>query len=334
MGEAQLEVVLEVCAHFGLGDPVAVRPAGGSRHLSLAVETARGKWLLRRRHEAYTDPRRLTFDHRVLAWLGEAGVPVAAPVADDEGHTTWQCAGGTWEAYPFVVGRPLCEGDPDDLATLAPALAAFHQAGAGFPLRLPKAGPRGETDPGRLLGEIERVRYEAPGARQALAPYRSAVVHAAARLSRQEYADLPHTLVHGDVQPANVLIADHRVAAFVDLDWCAWQPRLYDLCFALLCCALRHPEPIGQGDVWRLTQAPVLAPGAAAAFLDEYQRHASRLTRGERAALPAQLTLTWCHIRVSNALKVPPAERAGFLVRPGENPQVLLESIPCLSELP
>src|SRR5205823_230455 len=107
--------------------------------------------------------------------------------------------------------------------------ATFHRAGRDFDRQATaqKLGSRGETDPSELFDIIRRL---------GTAPkrYQDWIITASAELPDQDFTSLPHTLIHGDVQPANILIDAGRMQAFVDLDWCDWRPRIYDLAFAIL----------------------------------------------------------------------------------------------------
>ncbi|HUT74252.1 MAG TPA: phosphotransferase, partial [Armatimonadota bacterium] len=160
------DLIAELCARFGLGEPASSRRVGGTRNLSFAVKTDRGKWVARRRYEGYADPERVAFDHAALRLLADNGVPVVAPCVSVDGQsyatvrsseaaslrsTSWRTDSQVWEVYPFAAGRHLREGHRNDVLALARSLANFHRVGQSFELRYDKLGPRGETDPGHLL---------------------------------------------------------------------------------------------------------------------------------------------------------------------------------------
>lgn len=310
-----LTPIPDICAAFGLGELVSTTEAGGTRNKSFIVETGRGRWVIRRRFPGYCDPDRIAFDHSAAAYLAQRGAPILAPQPDARGVTFIQLAGDIWEVYAFCQGRHLRDGDEGDVVALAGSLAELHEAGRSFGGRYNKLGPRGETDPDHLLASIARVRADSPDADDLLQTYAKTMADASSKLPDELYLSLPHTLVHGDVQPANIMMGDGCVTAFLDIDWCAWRPRIYDLCFALLCCCASHKHPVGDGDVWALTQSPNLDPQLARAFLEVYQSRYVSLTQPEQAALAPQLVLSWCHVRVDNSLKVPAGERRRFLER-------------------
>lgn len=324
----KIRAVLEtVCAEFEVESPAAIAILPGTRNLNLKVETSKGAWVVRRRFPGYCEPARLEFDRHALEFLAGKGVPVVpslqlahpGPIASQEGY---------WEVYPFIQGGPLVEGDRSHLRALAEALARFHAAGAGFPERLEKLGPRGETDPNVLLSQANEILQTSPNAAPQVSRCREWVIRAAEALPDPLFASLPHTLIHGDIQPANLLVREGRIAAFLDLDWCGWQARIYDLAYAFLFCCSTHSSGIEGGDIWSLTQTPNPRPELFAEFLQVYEEAGAPLSPSEQTVLTAQITLTWCHCRLAGALKVAPMDRATFLARPPHTLEELVYSIP------
>ena len=309
---------------FGFGPVSEVTRLGGTRNENYLLTTSSGKWFVRRRYAGYCAPERIAFDHAVARFLHDRGVPVHPPRLT-ETHETWVSLDDrTWEVFPFVPGAPLQEAYPEDCAALGEALSRFHREGASFPERLEKLSARGEMDPALLKRQADTIERKAPACTGPLEPYRACIEQAETDLPDERFQGLPHTLVHGDLQPANLLIENGRIAAFVDLDWCGWQPRIYDLAYALLFCCARHAAPIQGGDIWSLTQPARLEPGPVRAFLDAYAEDAGSIPRQEREALAVQMRLTWCHCRIAGALKVPADERAAFLAREPAAPADLI----------
>jgi len=288
-----------------------------------------------------------------MLYLMNAGVPVKPPLISSAGKSWWHDGENVWEAFKFVEGQPLHDGSEQDTAFLGTALGNLHRSGTDFKLRYEKSGIRGETDPERLMANAERLkkddpgdplshmdgswrrddlvprpfglrsgrlqprpRHYDPGIDPILAPYERLIAQAMRDLPPDAYLALPHTLVHGDVQPANVIMGEDGVRAFVDFDWCAWRPRIYDLAFAILFCCSFHERPIGKGDIWALTQTPDFNAKATESFMNAYEKNSGALSDAERKYLGPQMALAWCHALVDGAFKVPIEERRNFLSRP------------------
>ncbi|HTL29738.1 MAG TPA: phosphotransferase [Tepidisphaeraceae bacterium] len=301
---------LAVCAEYQLGEPLACNPLGGTRNRNFLLTTTTGKFVVRDRYVGYRDPARVAFDHHALTFLHERSVPVVAPLRSRGGETLWQQGERMWEVFPAVKGRQFRDADPDDIRALAKALAKFHLAGRDFDAtKSPrKLGPRGETDPRELFDLVAKL----PSAK--VKRYQDWIK--SAELCDQTFSCLPQTLIHGDVQPANILIDESHVTALVDLDWCDWRPRVYDLAFTILLCCATHETPIDGGDIWSLSQPPVVQADLARMFLETYEEQGWPLSPEENSALRPQIILSWCHVRLAGAMKVEPSRRAEFLARP------------------
>jgi homoserine kinase type II len=308
-----------LCDHFDLGKLRRFSSAGGTRNANFILETESGSWFARNRYHGYCADEHLAFDHGAARYLAERGVLTPRPRPACDGQSWWRDGAATWEIFPFTSGHHLRDGNAQDVAALGAALAQWHRVGQEFPLRYEKAAPRGETDPQQLQERIAKIANEtaneSAGAAGFLTDYQTAVTRAAHALTGREYSRLPHTLIHGDIQPANILLRAGQISAFVDLDWCAWQARIYDLCFAVLLCCANHDAPFDGGDIWSLSQTPHFPGGVVEDFLHAYESHGTPLSECERAALQPQLILTWCHVRLGGALKVPANRRAEFLKR-------------------
>lgn len=317
----ELHRAQRLCDQFELGRFISSESAGGTRNRNFVFHTESGRWLVRQRFSGYCAKGQIDFDHSAARFLHECKVAVPLPRRSLNGQSWWHDGESVWEVHSFVEGRHLRDGNCNDVEALGAALAQWHRAGREFSPRYGKAAPRSETDPQRLRERADQIEREAPECEAAqtskiVAAYRRALDEAAAELPDEKYFALPHTLIHGDVQPANVLLREGKVAAFVDLDWCVWQVRLYDLCFAILTCCANHDEPFDGGNIWSLTQPPRLEREHIAAFLKAYEDASAPLSRAEEEALQPQLALTWCHMRLSGSLKVAPDSRLEFLQRP------------------
>jgi len=308
-----------LCKAYDLGAPCDSTPLGGTRNRNFLFRTDQSKWFVRHRYPGYAEPERIRFDHEALRFLNARCVPVVAPLINTDGASFITYDDAVWEVYPFVEGVPFPEGIGSLLKALGAAVAMFHEAGRGFPLRYDKLAPRGETDPVAILQQIDTIESDSPVCGPVLHRYKTWVSDAAEALPDAAFRNLPHTLVHGDLQPANILVNGDRIAAFVDLDWCAWQPRIYDLAFAILFCCSTHETPIRGEDIWSLTQPFTLGAESVAAFIQSYESCTSPLSESERDALRAQAMLSWSHSRIAGALKVPAEDRPAFLARPPDS---------------
>lgn len=316
------EEQIAVCTAFNLGEPIDCKPLGGTRNKNFHLETTNDQFVVRDRYIGYCDGARIAFDHEALEFLGLIA-SVAKPLRTTNRQYVLEQQGHVWEVFPFMTGEQFREGNRDQVAGLAKALSRFHERGRSFPgpREAQKLGPRGETEPRELARLVAELRPDAP---REVKPYEHWLKQASEDLPDSAFHSLAQTLVHGDVQPANVLMIGNNVSCFVDLDWCDWRPRVYDLAFAILLCCAKHETPIDGGDIWSLSQPAEVDRDLARLFLDAYEEAGWSLSREESSALGPQVFLSWCHVRLAGAMKVEPARRAEFLARPPHDPAVLL----------
>jgi Ser/Thr protein kinase RdoA (MazF antagonist) len=315
-----------LCRHYRLGRPERCQPAGGTRNDNCLLHTSRGAWFVRRRYDGYSAPARVAFDHRALQFLSASDVPVAAPLRSPGGDTFWMQGDRVWEVFPALAGRQLRDGDEADVRLLAEALTRLHRAAREFGERFDKLGPRGETDPAHLLSTVRTMRQRAPECAEALCRYDHWAAGAARDLDDDAFSALPHTLVHGDVQPANVLVDGGRVS-FVDFDWCAWRPRVYDLAFAVLLCCSTRAAPVCGDDIWSISQPVRVQPELLRCFLAGCANAGWPVSDAERRALRPQVLLSWCSCRLAGALKAEPSQWNDFLSRPPHDPEELFPPV-------
>ena len=131
-----------------------------------------------------------------------------------EGRAAW--------LVPFVAGAPADPACARERAEAARALGRLHRAGADLAVARPPHRPplaRLAWPPAAVPAQLEEWAAE-------IAEARAWAIAWVAWLAAQR--PLPAGLVHGDLFPGNVLVAQGRVAAVLDweearLDWVSWD---------------------------------------------------------------------------------------------------------------
>lgn len=214
------EAVLGAVRDARLGSVEHVRPAGaGNRNAVWMVDTSDRQVVVR----LLRDEARLHMEVRLLAVAAEAGLPVAT------------CLWSASEPRPVMIqarlpGSRLADIEPppslhEHLATLLRQIHGIPIA-AGFGNLT--AGLRGTaaTLPGWFT---DGVRSEAaatsmpPDDRRLLDAAVARLIDGAALLSRQEPG-----LVHGDIQPFNLLVSDGRISGILDWEAAKSGPPAFD----------------------------------------------------------------------------------------------------------
>ncbi len=315
-----------VLAAYDLGPAAHIEQLNGTRNTNYVVHAGSTTLFVRRRHEKYSDPEWVAYDHAALLHLDSRGAPVLAPLKRPDGGTCFCYGGCCFEIFPFLESRCYRPENATQLTSAAAGIARFHQAGAGFRQQYEKtASPRAETCPQRLLAVIERLAAAQPALGSTLSFLQKQLYLAAERFSAECYADLPRTLNHGDLHPGNALFSDTRLLALVDVDWMGRRPALYDLAYALLFFTGHRDEIDGKPDIWTLSQPFDFDAEQIALFLAAYQDQVGVIPYDQLCLLPEQMRLTWLHCRLEGALKVPAHRWAEFLERDLAGPFLWLE---------
>lgn len=246
------------------------------------VHTDRGSFFLKRHHHRLRSPSGLMEEHRFIAHLRDAGLPVPTVLPAADGATAVALAGSSYELHRTASGVDLYRDRPswtpflslDHAFAAGVALAQLHQASEGYaaPVRrqqplvasfsiLPAADPLAAAD-------AYVAARPAMTAFLANRPWRSQL----ARLFAAAGADVAAALAglsplwtHNDWHPSNLLWSEEgRVETVFDFGLADRSCALHDLATAIERSAVRWLE-LGQG-----RNDEIGDPAAAAALLAGY----------------------------------------------------------------
>jgi homoserine kinase type II len=207
---------------------------------------------------------------RLLAWLGDRGLPVSAPIPALDGSYQLEADGKSIGLQRELSGVPLDVGDKRQVTTAGATLGELHLALAGYPVADPFSArsPRPHSLSRRVAGwlESEAGRRGIPGAEQLRE-----------RLRGLESGSEPSVqLVHNDFRSANVLWYDDGISAVIDFDETGIDCCVADLVNASVLLGTKYHN-------W----API-PPDTQATFLAGYQS-VRRLSELEAAWLDTLL---------------------------------------------
>jgi len=303
----------QVLAHWDVGGIVAFPgERGGTANPAVVLDTAAGRFFLKRRNPRYSAPEMLRHDHALMEHLAAQGLCTPLALRSREGRRWVESGSGLYELYPYMPGEPHDPTSEAQVRDAGVALARFHQAAATF-----------EPPPGK-----EWARYHAPSltiealhwaldqlsGREEVRRLLAVAEELAASFPDAEYVACPHTTVHGDWHPGNVKYRDCRVCGIFDLDWATRQPRLVDLADGVAFFAGTRVRPLDPADIRSLTQPFRLVPARTRVFLDGY-RSVGRIEPEELRLLPKFLLARWLWCRADPMRrKIPREEAIGFLL--------------------
>lgn len=217
----------QILARWGIRGPVTISPTALGSGRTWSIDSLAGRHYMLKA----VDRTRADRERRVLLGLAAAGVPVAPPIAAED---------GAW----YVEDR---EGRPHCLYARLPGTAytTYYDADGeawagrfGRALGLLHEGLRkcAEPEGPRDAGIIDQVNtWVMPRIRAA-----TGIVDgdAAERVWRDVaptldalYGGLPQQLIHRDPHPGNMLFLGGQLTGWLDLEQVRRGPRLFDVCY-------------------------------------------------------------------------------------------------------
>ena len=216
-------------------------------------------------YEKRVDEADLPFFMDLLDHLGARGCRVPRFIADRDGRRLQQLAGRPACLIEFLTGISVTEPTPAQARAAGGALGTLHKAAQGFAGErrnaLDKAGWHALA--ARCGADLDQIQ---PGLAQRVADE-------LAWLDAHWSGDLPHSVIHADLFPDNVLMLGDEVTGLIDFYFSCTDIRAYDL-------AVTH-------SAWCFSNDGATWFGERAAALGAGYAEAHGLTKAERAAFPA-----------------------------------------------
>ena len=289
-------------------------PGSGTANASLVLETASGRFFLKRRNPKYAQPEFVRFDHRLMEHLHPYGIgtPLAFPTV--LGSRWLEREGAVYELFPYQAGEPHDRHSRAQLAEAGRSLAAFHGAARLFEPPPGKAWPR-YHDPRLIRAGVETLAQtlETRLSRADHAYLQDQVGRLECEYPEERYQALPKLVVHGDYHPGNLKFLSDRVSGVFDLDWATLQPRLLDLADGVFLFAGERDSDIDPADIVSLTQTWRPSVERTQDFLDAYQE-TEAASQEEWDALSLAVRARWIYCRIAGRLKLPEERQAGYVV--------------------
>ncbi|MBO0652300.1 phosphotransferase [Streptomyces triculaminicus] len=266
----------------GAGEPVACETlTEGLLNRGYRLSTTRGRFFLK--HHLDGDREAIARQHAVTRRLDALGLPVAPPVADDDGNTVTVLGGRCYALHPWIEGRHRDGGELTAAQSrrLGALLGHVHTCLEQV-MNGPEeaaAGPSGASDTAArpeetftLIEELLRlIRVRPRDSFDELAEHR--LVERRALLERHAHRRPPAAAtpargwVHGDFHPLNLLYQGGEPAAIVDWDRLGVQPRAEEAVRAAVIFFLKPDGTLDLAKIRPYARAYRRATGADAAEL-------------------------------------------------------------------
>lgn len=216
------EALIGFLAGYDIGDLVACTDIteGVANRRNLAVETTCGHYLLSLLEQVSLSE--LSYVLALLDHLGKRDIPCPRTVTDCHGADHGRLAGKIAVLAARPEGTATEAPDEAQCAAVGTMLARLHVAGADFPGRRPN--PRGPHWWRNTAASLEGLLgYQAQRVLQAELDY----------LSRFDFAQLPHGVIHSDLFRDKVLFEQGRVSGLLDLYSACDDLYVFDLAITI-----------------------------------------------------------------------------------------------------
>lgn len=250
-------------AHYDLGEPHVFKGiAEGVSNSNYYLETAKGRFILTL-YELRVEAEDLPFYLGLMEHLAGASIPCPTPVRRKDGANSGMLNGRPAAILSFLDGVSLRRPSPEHCAAVGRALAALHEAGAGFSGRRANAlGPEGWA---KLAADCRERADSVTDGMEAL------IAQELETLKTSWPDTLPKGIIHADLFPDNVLFLDDRISGLIDFYFACYDMLAYDVAIMLNAWCFELDG------AYNVTKGRALIAG--------YQTK-RRLDGAERAALP------------------------------------------------
>lgn len=251
-------------AQYDVGELVSAKGiAEGVSNSNWLIETSETRFILTM-YERRIETDDLPFFLGLLDHLSAKGCPVPRTIHDLAGSAYRKIGDKAVALIEFLPGVSIDRPKQAQARAVGEALAMVHLAAADFPGE--RANAMGLASWRTMLaecGDAGLARID-PGLPRMVAAELDF-------LEAQWPANLPHSVIHADLFPDNVLMLGNRVSGLIDFYFACTDTTAYDL-------AVTHAA-------WCFDETGHFRPGVAQALMEGYES-ARPLSADERAALP------------------------------------------------
>lgn len=215
------EDLAELAAAFGAGELLSAKGiAEGVENSNYLVDTTEGRFILTV-YEKRVNVHDLPFFLSLIDHLADNGCPVPRARHARDGAATVNWQGKSIALIEFAEGLSVSHPTPGQARSVGQALGKVHKAAASFPLNRPNSlGPEGWFELAERCGEdLDAIQIG----------LRERVAKECTFLNSHWPGDLPHSVIHADLFPDNVLMIGDTVSALIDFYFACTEVRAWDV---------------------------------------------------------------------------------------------------------
>jgi homoserine kinase type II len=278
--QVSAEELTDLLARYDVGELVSAKGiAEGVENSNFLIDTDRSRFILTL-YEKRVDASDLPFFLALLDHLADRKLPVPRAVPDNKGVQIQTLAGRPACLIEFLPGISVTHPTPAQARSTGEALGAMHLALADFTMRRPNTlGPEGWAALAARCGnDLDRI---APGFGDRIAAELTVIAQHWPR-------DLPHSVIHADLFPDNVLTHHDGVTGIIDFYFACSEIRAWDLAVTHAAWCFEN-----DGTGYDADRAAALVAGYESQLPLSEEERASFQILARGAALRFTLTRAW-----------------------------------------
>lgn len=210
---------------FDIGELIRKTPiTEGVENSNYRIDTTTNSFILTL-FEKRVREEDLPFFMALTGYLAKQGLPVAAPVADNNGAIIKRLAERPATIVQFLNGRPHMTPLENDCAKLGAVLASLHSSAPGF--------AQERANPLSLDGWLALANACRTGADRCAKGLAAAIDGECKFLSASWPSALPRGVIHSDLFPDNVLFDGDEISGVIDFYFSCTDFFAYDLAICI-----------------------------------------------------------------------------------------------------
>jgi homoserine kinase type II len=215
------EDMAQLVRAFDAGELLSAKGiAEGVENSNYLLDTSRGRFILTV-YEKRVSVGDLPFFLALIDHLSDNGCPVPRARHTRNGAATVHWQGKYVAMIEFAEGLSVSHPTPEQARAVGKALGQVHKAAASFPMNRPNSlGPEG------WFALADRCGDDLNAIQIGL---RERVAKECTFINSHWPADLPHSVIHADLFPDNVLMVGDKVSALIDFYFACTEVRAWDV---------------------------------------------------------------------------------------------------------
>lgn len=273
----------QIMLNYPVGKVSKISRILSGRNLNYLIKSEQGSFFLRERNPSLTNLDSFFFEDKVISHLLCNGFNTAAIIKTKSDKTFFENRGRFFRLYEFVVGSEYSGPKWQDRAVVR-MLLDYHRIMDSF------KAPDSPTQDFLAWSKKNLLLLRNKVSKTSYSLLKYELTKASSVIATLKLK-LPHTIIHGDVQPSNLKFKN-RLAYLFDFDEIRKEARIADLADLLIYFACLDYKRIDQANLLSFIGKCSINMRKLDFLISEYEKERT-LSAQEKIALPSYMKQIW-----------------------------------------